>query len=122
MEPKPLIGRTEEWNRLHNEVSEGIRQRDELLKALATRDAEIRRLREQLGSPCSDCGSTDVKGLCMPCFSRVQEPKLDAFAVTIARMRPVVEAAVEWWADTPQAVPILLEAVKIYQQQKSHKG
>ena len=36
---------------------------------------------------------------------------------TIASMRSVVEAAVEWWADTPQAVPMLLKAIKVYQQQ-----
>ena len=32
----------------------------------------------------------------------------------IERMRPVVEAAVEWWADTPNATPALLNAVIPY--------
>lgn len=32
----------------------------------------------------------------------------------IERMRPVVDAAVEWWADTPNATPALLDAVIPY--------
>ena len=46
----------------------------------------------------------------------------DAAETAITGMRPIVDAAVEWWADTPRAVPILLEAIKTYQQQKSNKG
>ena len=90
---------------------------------VATRDAEIARLAAMV----EQMVTRDHVGECVEAAVAEERARSEAFygdalalGAVIASMRPVVDAAVEWWADTPRAVPILLEAIKTYQHKKPH--
>lgn len=90
---------------------------------LAAKDAEIARLAAMV----EQMVTRDHVGECVEAAVAEERARSEAFygdalalGAVIASMRPVVDAAVEWWADTPRAVPILLEAIKTYQHKKPH--